>query len=292
MASISHHYNPQVYLRQFAHKKEFWEYDLTNGTAEKSTPQESGCEDYYHSFIGSDGQRDDDTLEKSFFSIENRLPELFEAIRHLKPISDELKGVFFWFAAIQRARSPKMIASIQKGLKKLHEATWEMVKHTPHFDRWMIARGLEPDKVREAEFEIQPSRGHSLLMLLERSEILTECFAKMKWAFLCAPPDKFFFTNDDPVCCWSPPDKRGPLGDVGPETPEVEITFPLSRRICAYGSWNLSPPLYSEMSSQQMNGINFRTILNGWNYVYGPTKDDLMLELVQDSAKRRSHVAD
>ena len=39
MAAKSHHFNPVVYLREFASnkKKELWEYDLTNGAVKKST---------------------------------------------------------------------------------------------------------------------------------------------------------------------------------------------------------------------------------------------------------------
>jgi hypothetical protein len=278
-----HHYNPQVYLRQFTRpnsKSELWEYDLTKGVAKQSTPKDSGYEDYYHSFVRSDGQRDDETIERSFSTIENRLPELFKAIRNRMPITDELLILFCWFAAIQRARSPRMLASSQRVLQNYHESTWEMLKQTPNFDSAMIARGQEPSKVRDAKFQITPNRGLSLRMLLDRSEKLVGCFQKMHWTFYCAPQGTFFFTNDDPVCCWSPSHECGRFDAVGPKSPDVDITFPLSRAVCAHGSWNPALPGFIELKSQEVNDINFRTIVSGWKFAFGPAKDNLILEWV------------
>lgn len=116
MAARSHHYNPQVYLRQFtnpARKDELWEFHLTEGTAKKSTPKLCGCEDYYHSFERKDGVRDDDSIEKTLGKIENHLPKLFEAVRNRQPFPERLLGQLFIFAALQRARSPVTIHSLQ-----------------------------------------------------------------------------------------------------------------------------------------------------------------------------------
>jgi len=88
----SHHYNPQVYLRQFvnpASKKQLWEFDLRRGTVTLSSPKESGCEDFYHSFDRADGIRDHVSIEQSFHSIENKLPKFFETIRHKHPMSQD-----------------------------------------------------------------------------------------------------------------------------------------------------------------------------------------------------------
>lgn len=294
MSSVSHHYNPQVYLRQFTSpkaKNELWEYDLVTGLARKSTPKDCGYEDFYHSFTREGGELDNDTVEKSFFSVENSLPGLFKTIRNQKPFSIELESVFFLLIAIQRARSPRMIYSLQKGLKKLYEETWEMLKHTPNFDHAMTARGLEPDKVRETEFDITPNRDISLLKMLDRSDKFARYLARMNWEFLCAPPDRYFFTSDDPACCWALPENGRPFGAVGPADTDVEITFPLSRRICAFGRRKEpSFPLqnYRRLSASGVDEINSRTIHNGWHYIYGPTMDMAIVKSVEETAKSRT----
>ena len=203
MAAKSHHFNPVVYLREFASnkKKELWEYDLTNGAVKKSTPQDCGCEDYYHSFMRKDGVRDYESLEKSFRSVENRLPQLFKTLRNKQEISVEIKANLVIFAALLRSRNPKTLHVLQE----------------------LCPQENRDHVVRKALFVL--SKGD-----------LQQLMGRMKWVFLCAPEGKHFFTSDDPVCCW-PPDESEPLGTVGPASECVEITFPLTRKICAFASW-------------------------------------------------------
>jgi len=91
----SHHYNPQVYLKQFVdphRKKELWEYDLRTGAVKLSSPKKSGCEDYYHSIVGKDGARDDKAVEESFSVIENRLPTGRQLPGELVPVTGLYAG--------------------------------------------------------------------------------------------------------------------------------------------------------------------------------------------------------
>ena len=273
-------------MRQFvnpASKKELWEYNLNAGTVKKSTPKESGCEDYYHSFETKDGVRDDATIEQTFNQIENRLPKLFEIVRNKNPVSTDAWATLFSFAALQRARSPKALYSFQKGLSEMYKRTYQIWKCSPDFAETVRKHGMNPDEVRAANFEVTADRGHTLLMLLSSFDKgnLARLLARMKWAFLIAPPDKYFFTSDDPVCCWARPDKRGLFGAVGPANDFVEITIPLSRRVCAFGSWEKAPPkLYHLMPSEMIDDINFRTVVNGWRFIYGPREDNQILKMV------------
>jgi hypothetical protein len=146
------------------------------------------------------------------------------------------------FAAIQRARNPKALHSFNESSTRLYKHEFEIMKTRPDFDQTLAKAGLDPDKFRETVFDIKADRGTSLLKLLSRYPNLEKLFSKMHWVFFCAPNSKHFFTSDDPVCCWVPPEKRGPFGTTGPADPNVEITFPLSRRICAFGQWLLRLP--------------------------------------------------
>ncbi len=289
MTAKSHHYNPQVYMRQFkktGKKNELWQYDLTNGTANKSTPQESGCEDFYHSFICKDGKQDNESIEKSFHFIENRLPELFKAIRCRMSLSPELWRVFFLFAAIQHVRCPKALHSFNESLSRQYKYEFEIMKSRSDFDKTIINAGLDPQEFHETEFDVKADRGTSLLMLLSRYPNLEKLFSQMNWVFFCAPSGKYFFTSDAPVCSWSPPEKRGPFGVTGLADANVEITFPLSKSICAFGQ-RQSPPLtlYQELPDNKVHGINYRTVCNGWHFVYGPTEDVRIMEIVEAKAE-------
>jgi uncharacterized protein DUF4238 len=295
MTPKTHHYNPQVYLRQFvnpASKKELWEFDIRHGTAKLSTPKASGCEDFYHSFDRADGTRDDTSLEQSFHSLENRLPKLFETIRHNRPMSQETWLSLFLFAALQRARGPRALYSIQDGLSRVYEHAFEIMKHSPAFAASMSKATLDPEAVRKTKFKITADRGHTLLTLLATNAdgSLVKTFNRMKWAFFVAPPQKYFFTSDDPVCCWADRDSTSPFrGAVGPANPDAEVTFPLSRRTCAFAAWKpRAVDLYTPASATQVDAINHRTAFNGWHFLYGSTKDPNILALVEQIAKARA----
>ncbi len=280
-AAVSHHYNPQVYLRQFVNpkaKNELWEYNLKRCTSKRSSPKDSGCEDFYHSFLKGDGKQDNDSVEKSFHFVENNLKKLFDAIRQPQPLSPELWKVFFLFAAIQRSRNPKVLHSFQTGLGKMHELEVDIYKSQPDFRKKIQDAGLNPDKVK---FDVKADRGNALLMLLSRYPNLAELFSRMEWSLLCAPQNKFFITSDDPVCCWSAKDK----GFVGPSDKFCEITFPLSRRICAFGNWESALDERFEIPDKKVDAINIRTFRNAWHCVYAPVEDKRISEIIRQSGQ-------
>ena len=149
----SHHYNPQVYLRQFtdpASKKTLWEYDVADGSVKISSPKKSGCEDYYHSIEKADGTRDDETIEKSFAPIENSLPNLFKAIRLKQPLSPHLTKVFLKFLTLQNMRSPKTLNTFNKFLSDIYAFKYDIYKHSPSFEKVAIEMGCDPQESRQS----------------------------------------------------------------------------------------------------------------------------------------------
>jgi len=288
---MKHHYNPQVYLRQFVNpkrKKELWEFDLHNGTAKESTPKDSGYEDNYHSLTGGDGVRDDVTIEQSFQIIENHLPNLFETIRNTRSLSQRAWGTFFLFADLQRSRCPRNLASMQKFLDARYKQNFDLWKHSADFDDTVRRDGMNPDEVRGVNLESVARRDEALMPLIKAfwSGKGAKALRCMKWVFLVAPTNRCFFTSDDPLYCWARPDKRGPFGAVGTANPNVEITFPLSRSVCAFGGWQSPfPRLYNQVRADTVDQINSRTVESAWRFVYGPTRDAKILNLVERAAR-------
>jgi hypothetical protein len=294
MTPKSHHYNPKVYLRQFrspASKNELWEYDLRIGTSRQSTPKLSGCEDFYHSFTRADGTRDDETIENSFHALENDLPKLFEEIRSGRRLSDKCFATFVTFAALQRARSPVALHSIQEGMSKVYQMSFEIMQTTPDFEKSMVEKGQDPEAIRKLNLQVKAERDSILLTMLSvfQDGELPRLLSEMEWTFLQAPPSSYFFTSDNPVCCWPPPGAKGIYRHVGPSSPDVEITFPLSRRVCALGIWKPRfPNEFFQINQRQVEAINYRTIVSGWHFLYGPSNDNNILQAVKDLAAKRS----
>ena len=287
----SQHYNPVVYLRQFRAPKtkaELWEYDLSTGTVNKSTPTACGCEDFYHSIALGNGECDHTTIEKAFGPLESRLPELFKAIRNTKPLCDELRQLFFTFTAIQYARSPGNVSKVHDFLSKIHQAAFEILcTRSTDFKKKLTDQEIDPDHAH-AKFEMGASQGSALLFLLQAVEDVARIFADMRWSFLCAPADRFFYTSDRPVCCWLPVAKQSIFGAAITDR-DVEITFPLSRKVCAFGCWTSPyPQPYHSASQEIVDSFNQTTVMKGWRFVYGPANDLKILSAVQEIAGIRS----
>jgi predicted transcriptional regulator len=287
--AISHHYNPQVYLRQFTNpkaKNELWQYNLTNGAVEKSTPQNCGCEDYYNSVALKEGGRDDKSLEEVFYPLENALPKIFEAIRNKQAMTDNLWSLFFTFAAIQDARSPATVGVIDEFLGQIHQTSFEMLcKGSPKFQKIFTSLGVDPLKATDC-LEMKASKGSALLLSLQAISEVAEILSRMKWNFLYAPVGKYFFTSDHPICRWTPPEKRNIYSGSAYDQ-DTEITFPLSRRVCACAHWTNSwPETHNEIATDKVNTINSRTVRKARQFVYGAIMDAQIAELVQEKFKK------
>jgi hypothetical protein len=298
MTPKSHHYNPRVYLHQFKKpgtKKELWEYDLIKGTARLSSPKHSGCEDYYHSIETPNG-RYDTTIESSFSDLENRLNDLFELIRHQREMPLEAWLTFFRFAALQRSRGPKFMDLFQRQLNDVFTRVYESFKTTPQFDAKMLEIGFDPEQLGKSNVSVKVARSTVLTSALDIYEEghLFVALARKKWGFIIAPPDTHFWTSDDPLCCWAKRESSGPFSHIiSPLDRDVEITFPMSRRICAFGATEIPlTQLYTDATANQVETINTRTVLNGWHFVYGPSNDPAILDLVKKIAKGRSEKVD
>lgn len=278
------HYSPVVYLRQFrkpGSKNELWEYDLSQGVAKQSKPEECGCEGFYHSVALRSGKRDDITLEKAFHPLENSLPKLFEIIRHKKPMTIKSWSLLFAFAAIQEARCPSAVNSIKQFLGQIHQGSFELLcKGSSEFQKLLTALGLDPHEA-PTQFEMEASQGSALLDSLQVVEDVERILSRMEWSLLCAPRGTFFLASDHPMCRWISPDKLNIYGG-GLIDRDIEITVPLSRRICACGHWIASDQkTYKEISVQLVHEVNRRTVWNARNFVYGPANDTKIMEVIQ-----------
>jgi hypothetical protein len=293
MTSKRDHYLSQVYLRQFTNperKKELWEFDLDSGQVKASSPKESGFEYNYHSFTNEDGTRDEKTVQQALWRIENRLPAVYEAIRHRRGLSIEDWTTVCLTAALFRTQSPKTVTCFKESLTEMFQMHKEMASRTPEFRALCDEEHVTIEEVRSIKFT--PDHGWTVLAGLNQLANQTRLLGRMRWHFLRAPLGTFFVTSDDPVCCWAPTDKRGLWGAVGPANTHVEITFPLSKGVCAFANWQHAPSaLYETLQAKAVDAINLRTVLNGCRYVFGPSHNAEIQSLILKLANEPSQTS-
>lgn len=274
--AISHHYLPQVYLRRFTprdNRKLLWEFDKSTGTLIESSPKKSGCEDYYHAFKRQDGTLDTDSIEIELGRIETKIDAVYEAIRMQKPLSAAEWRAFHVFAGSMSVRVPAFIGMFHEFASEVLNHSFEIIKTQPDFIKRSQELGVPPEIL--ANCEASADRDLSLLMCLQSMNTPIQIFSQMAWQFVQTSGTKYFITGDRPVFHCVPDQKPASIFPPGLADKDIEVTFPLSKTICAVGAWRPRPSkvLYRLIEDETIQIINARTTAAASRYLYGSAKD-------------------
>jgi hypothetical protein len=271
MSAIRHHFLPRVYLKRFASPKQrrlLWEFDKANDSFQESTPKKSGYCDNFYTFTNAQGQRDNETLEKKFHDIENRIPKFYEALRKEEnPLSNETAFAFVLFAASMFIRVPKYLERVDFIETQKMRTAFEQARKEEDFIARAESVGVPRAVLDYARVEADPS--YTLQKAIRGLEVAAIPFAQMAWQFLKAPAGMYFITGGHPVVHCNPNIQHA-LFEIGLEDSAIEVTFPLSRTMCAFGRWNEMQDRYRLVDAETVQAINYRTWLAAGRYVYSP----------------------
>ena len=127
--------------------------------------------------------------------------------------------------------------------------------------------GMPVDDLRQfmgdrSRYRIEPRREAVTGFSFSHVDWIVRILWDMKWKFLVAPPGGIFITSDSPAH-WEDPTPRPPIyAGHGLAMEHVEVTCPISPRLCLLAGWNYRSGLYVAQS-RQVREINNRTI--GWS---------------------------
>jgi hypothetical protein len=271
MSPIHHHFLPQVYLKHFVspnRKNSIWEFDKTNGESRESTPKKSAYHDHFYTFTNAEGRRDNETLEKKFHDIENRIPKVYEALRRQEnPLSEATAVAFVLFAASMFIRVPSYIQKVRADETIKLQKEFERVRNEPAFIAKVESIGLGRSVSNHAIVRADDS--YALLSAIRGLIIPADPFARMSWYFLKAPPGNYFITGDSPVVHLNPNITHAPF-EVDLQDPDIEVTFPFSRTLCALGKWETQQERYRMANEETVRIVNYRTWQAAVRYAYSP----------------------
>lgn len=93
---------------------------------------------------------------------------------------------------------------------------------------------------------------------------------RMHWIILCATDQFKFLTSDNPLFFTDPRrDAQSPYRGVGLMNATVEVTFPLSRELALFASWNRSHPEgFLQANNNLVKRVNRGTALSAQRFVY------------------------
>ena len=282
MKSVKHHFVPKVYLKNFSSpevepRHSFWEIDLHTGVATPSTPKRSGYLPHFHTIELQNGMKDQDSLEKTFGLLENQWNGLIEQItqppeKRPTDLSRSKWSTFYKFAGLQHARVPKRVEHMERCQTELLGRIFRIAKHSPEFAKMCADSGMDVEKAKV--LNISASHELSLLLSLESSRTASKLFAQMKWSFLVSDA-AFFCTSDNPIYHDAAPSADTRQLPVGLGDKDVEVFFPLTRHICAYGRWSSEKhSLYVPISRIDVGRINHNTFLKAHRFIYSPLEPD------------------
>jgi hypothetical protein len=115
-AKKRHHFLPVFYLQGFTEpdSKRLWIYEKGNPIVRLSTPENEGCQKFYHAFITHEGNRDTDTIENYFEKIETETGKLLIKIHRREILAEQDRKYLALFVSFMRTRTPLFRNDIEK----------------------------------------------------------------------------------------------------------------------------------------------------------------------------------
>lgn len=290
-----HHYIPVFYLSGFTNKDGcLYVYDKDSRPVFETSPEGIAYENHYFSFMTPDGKRDSETVENSMMSLEGGFARVMKKIHNYEDLTHDDRITFAFFVASMMVRVPNMRDNIRK-------ATGETMKHInvsmssnkENFQR--MIRKFECDTGKQIDVDVEELRqwannpdnydvtvdkeyatGVALSLLKDFAKV----FFKMKWAFLKANDEYKYVTGDNPLRYIDPTHNPNSFYGIGLVNQNIEVSLPLSKEICAFGSWKCIEG-YKQAKSQHVKHLNKMTVTASVRFVFASTKSEILDKFVK-----------
>ena len=95
----------------------------------------------------------------------------------------------------------------------------------------------------------------------------------MKWRFIKATDDYKFMTGDNPLRYIDPAHNPHSFYGVGLANKNIEVTFPLSKDMAAFGGWERSAG-YFQGNNQHVKHINRMTVIASRRFMFAHNKSE------------------
>lgn len=296
MTKRRHHYIPKFYLNNFIDPENspyIWVYDKEGADIIKATAKDIAVEKHYFSFTTPEGKKDSETLENALADIEGSASTAINKIIQEKILTQEERTYFVTFLALMLTRVPNfrrnienatgkmlkkmsiMWASYKKGfegmMQRYEEDTGEKIgMSTEELRQWMI----------DGKYDITVDSQFSLGIALSNAEKMVNLFYKMKWAYIKSTDEYKFLTGDNPFYYIDPTYNPKSFYGFGLVNKNIEVTFPLSQNLCAFGSWR-GKEGYAQGNNQLVKNINRRTVIASLRFIFASQRSDIIKDFVK-----------
>jgi hypothetical protein len=290
-----HHYVPIFYLNYFTDNKGFvFVYDKEDNKIFSAKPESIAFEKYYYTIEDESGEAGPEMVEDLFSQIETYGGQAFKRLIFKETLNDKEKSNLCAFIACMFIRGPNYRSNVNNAFTDLTERIRRSVASNeslfnktviPHLKEEFPSYNISSEEIRkyilDGEYSIKVKPIVSLYTGIPSILTFGEILFNMKWNFYVATEELHFLTCDNPVSVFDPThDPKGRSG-VGFLNKNVEITFPISKDLCAVGGWKLLKDfVYVQAKNQLIKQINYRTISSAHRFVYSHKQNEKLLDAV------------
>lgn len=257
MEKRRHHYIPVFYLNYFTdvqtppiQKPYVWIFDKKNETIDNKAPKNFAFIRGYNDILDSEGNVTNIVEDQFKLEIEDPASIVFKKLTKFKYLSKSNRYTLAKFVAAMIFRVPKF----RDTFKKIIE------------EKYYLEFAVE----RRSMFEGVSSK-FMMDSVIRTSGIGAKLLLKMDWSLLIAPEGVQFITSDNPVVVRNPNDPNWLFCGLASD-PSIEITFPISPKICLFGSWGRFKRVIEYISDKEVSKINFETFKYSFDYLFSSTK--------------------
>ena len=271
-----HHITPRVYLEGFASKEQptvVYVFEKARGPRPLPIPVTGVQKDYY-AVTRDDGTKDTQTVEDYLaHEIESPANPIIRKIRDRQMPEASEKLVLARYISAMMTRVPQHRARQRKTTKTVAEQ--EKAKWQEAIDQAIVENPAMEEKLQRLRFEalrhIDKFSSDPPDSLFANSIMDADKYASkihnMKWVFFITKTRQGFITSDNPVFFFES------IGLVGRDDYEGygEISFPISREIALWASWQQKEERFLLVNEHLVREINNRTASTAQRYLYYST---------------------
>jgi hypothetical protein len=273
---MGQHRVTEFYLRGFSQRhgpRVLFEYSKSEGFAKEIKPKFASAASRIFAVEGPD----ENAAENFLGLVETRAKPVFQKLRNQVALEPDDQAALSQFIALSYVRSPRICEHFEQ-IRSLYTPeeifTWlespagriawllrNPTKHSRDYDGHLadykrsVLNGVAPLPSKPAvnsQFRLLQHQGNWIAMLL-----------RMSWCIEVACEGAFFLVGDEPLCARRPHQPFDPKY-VPIASRDVEVSFPVNRRICLTARWAPEPkePMrYIPVEQDRVDDLNVRTVV-------------------------------
>jgi len=293
----ANHYLPRFYLRGFTDPsllkegREFvWVYRLDKPPY-KSSPDKAGFENHLYALPA--GSRKSTEVETELQWLEDKSKPVFDKVKACElNLTRAERKKFAFFLALSVARVPFFHRFAQYQGEQFLQRLQSLCRTKDGLEHWVSDYELESgerlvgtlEELRTSVengkcFDAETAPRIRMFLMFQSAFMLAPIFTDMHWS-LWVTDTRFFVTSDTPVRPWDPYAEPGTkIGFASSDS--SEITFPLSRTVCFYGTRHRSKSCIRRLSPSAVGVVNKRTMSGAFREIIAAERSEQIAALAQ-----------